>query len=152
MAETAIAPAARFYCACGSPVTGRSPYARVCLECMARLADCPRCPSKAASEGLPACSRHLESELGITYRQLDYWTRRGYLRPERRANSRGHGPASGVNRVWPADEVEIVRRMERLTRAGVVPAVAAVYARDSWPAGEIAPGLVLSVTEEASRG
>jgi MerR HTH family regulatory protein len=144
-----IAPAGRIrhYCACGNPVTGRSAAARWCLECAARLTDCPHCGVKAACEGLPACSKHLEAEIGITYRQLDYWARQGYLKPGRRANRRGRAATSGVFRVWPAAEVEIARRMGRLARAGLDVARAAVYARDRWPCGEIAPGFTLEVSD-----
>lgn len=146
MAETASA-AVRFHCPCGNPVTGRDARTRTCLECAARLADCPHCPSKAASEGLPACSRHLEAEIGITYRQIDYWARQGYLKPQRRLNLSGRGPRSGVSRVWPAAEMEIARRMVRLIQAGLGVAHAAAFARESWPKGEIAPGIMLEVAE-----
>jgi hypothetical protein len=150
VAETlpAIAPAERIhhYCTCGNPVTGRSPTARYCLECDARLADCPHCPSKAASEGLPACSKHLEAEMGITYRQLDYWARQGWLKPERRVNHQGSTEGTGAKRAWPTAEVDIARRMGWLTRSGLDTASAAAFARDSWPCGEIAPGLTLTVT------
>ena len=135
------------WCQCGRRIHGRSHTARFCLECAAVLADCPHCPSKAASEGLPACSRHLEAELGITYRQLDYWTRNGLLRPERRPNAAGAYAGSGVWRRWPEAEVEIARRMGVLTRAGVTVALAAAFARESWPSGEIAPGITLTVQE-----
>jgi hypothetical protein len=40
--------------------------------------------------------------------------------------------------------------MERLTDAGLSVAAAAAYARDSWPDGEIADGLRLTVTDGAT--
>lgn len=80
-----------------------------------------------------------ERDLGITYRQLDYWARRGYLRPINGFSG------SGRDREWPPAEVTIARRMGRLTAAGISPGQAAVFARDKWPRGEIAPGIVIEV-------
>ena len=59
---------------------------------------------------------------GVTYRQLDFWVRQGYLRPE-------HAGGSGVARKWPAEEIRVLERMARLVRGGVVPSVAARVAR-----------------------
>ena len=83
-------------------------------------------------------------ELGITYRQLDHWSRLGYLEPEREWRGRARGP--GSMRQWPPGELEIARRMGRLTAAGIPPSLAASFARDSWPRGEIAPGIWIEVT------
>jgi hypothetical protein len=59
---------------------------------------------------------------GVTYRQLDFWVRQGYLRPE-------HGGGSGVARRWSDEELGVLERMARLVQGGVVPAVAARIAR-----------------------
>lgn len=61
---------------------------------------------------------------GATYRQLDHWTRRGYLRPAEPT------PGTGVPRSWPPQEVEVARVMARLVTAGVVPDRAAAVARE----------------------
>lgn len=50
---------------------------------------------------------------GITYRQLDYWTRAGVARPH--VDARG----SGSQRVWTAPEVEVLKRMASWTALGV---------------------------------
>jgi len=92
------------------------------------------------AEGLTTCHRHVADELGITYRQLNYWVMQGHLHPEHDTRS------SGIPRRWPAGELEIARRMARLTAAGLTVERAAVFARDSWPEGEIAPGLTLEVS------
>ena len=76
-----------------------------------------------------------ERDLGITYRQLDHWARKGYLRPVN-----GFG-GSGRDREWPAAELEIARRMGRLVAAGLSVEKSAAFARDTWPHGEIAPGI-----------
>jgi hypothetical protein len=109
-----------------------------------QVSRCPRCAAEVAIDGLPACPRHLEAEIGITYRQVDYWTRLGWLKPENPV------AGSGVSRRWPAFEVEVARRMGRLAAAGLGIPRAAAFARESWPAGEIAPGVTLAVSEPAS--
>jgi hypothetical protein len=72
---------------------------------------------------------------GVTYRQLDYWARQGYLRP---SASRG----SGVSRLWPRAEVKVAWTMSRLVAAGIPPSVAARVARGEK---EIAPGVKVLV-------
>ena len=89
------------------------------------------------------------AELGITYKQLDHWVCCGYLHPDRHWAGRGWG--SGSPRVWPVEELEIARRMGRLTAAGIPPKLAASFSRDSWPKGEIAPGVVIEVTDHDLR-
>jgi DNA-binding transcriptional MerR regulator len=76
---------------------------------------------------------------GVTYRQLDLWARNGYLRPI------GGSSGSGRHREWPSGEVTIARRMGRLVDAGISHEQAAVFARNGWPRGEIAPGITLEV-------
>jgi len=88
-------------------------------------------------------SADITFEAGITYRQLDFWIRHRWLQPVR--EWRGFGRGSGSPRWWSEDELEIARRMGRLTAAGIPPAVAASFARHSWPRGEIAPGIWLEV-------
>lgn len=80
---------------------------------------------------------------GITYRQSDFWVRQGYLRPERRKGRAG----TGFARRWPSGELAVAARMARLVTAGIAPEAAAKFARESWPEGEIAPGVVLTVSE-----
>jgi hypothetical protein len=92
----------------------------------------------ALSDGELLDMRHIAHGLGITYRQLNYWVKRGYLRPE-------HDGGSGVARRWPAAEAEIARRMSRLISAGIDVAAAAAFARNDWPDGEIAPGIRIEV-------
>lgn len=105
----------------------------------------PDCPSPALSEGLDVCSKHTVFRLGITYRQLDYWVRKGYLRPEGEAS-----PGTGIARQWPAAELDIARRMGRLVAAGFPPERAAAFARNDWPRGEIAPGIMVEVTADSN--
>lgn len=97
-----------------------------------------------AEENQQAGTDARPAELGITYRQLDHWARCGYLRPDRRWAGKTLG--AGSPRVWPAEELEVARRMGRLTAAGLPAKLAASFARDSWPRGEIAPGIFIEVT------
>lgn len=60
---------------------------------------------------------------GLTYRQLDYWARSGYLRPD------GNNQGTGRFRTWPSSELEIAARMVRLIDLGFVVATAARLAR-----------------------
>lgn len=60
---------------------------------------------------------------GCTYRQLDFWTRAGYLKPARAA--RGHG----TQRLYTPDEADIARRMVHLSAAGLLPSAAVKAAR-----------------------
>jgi hypothetical protein len=61
---------------------------------------------------------------GLTYRQLDYWTRVGYLR------AADPTPGTGQAREWPEMEVVVAALMLRLLQAGLVLAVAARVARE----------------------
>lgn len=53
------------------------------------------------------------AEAGITFRQLDYWTRIGVAFPH--AEARGQGS----RRVWTRGEVEVLKSMATWTRLGV---------------------------------
>jgi DNA-binding transcriptional MerR regulator len=63
----------------------------------------------------------LHGDLGITYRQLDHYCRRGYLHPAHRG--------SGYDRAFTPKEIEIAKRMVTLIRVGFTVAAAAAYAR-----------------------
>lgn len=69
-------------------------------------------------ESLPASIR----KLGVTYRQVDYWCRRGYLRPI-------FAGGSGNRRHWTEAEIEIACRMVMLIRGGYMAGAAARLAR-----------------------
>ncbi len=77
---------------------------------------------------------------GLTYRQVDYWVRRGYLRPEHATDG------SGSVREWPAEELAVGERMGRLVAAGMAPVAAAVAARHDGPV-EIAPGVWVGLAD-----
>jgi MerR HTH family regulatory protein len=57
---------------------------------------------------------------GISYRQLDYWTRLGYLHP-------AHRGGIGYDRAWSQAEAVKVCAMAAMVRAGLRPSAAARY-------------------------
>lgn len=61
---------------------------------------------------------------GITYRQLDHWTRRGWIAPEHPECG-----GSGHHRCYSELEVAVIAHIGALVRAGVQPDVAARIAR-----------------------
>jgi hypothetical protein len=69
---------------------------------------------------------------GITLRQADHWTRKGWIVADNAGCGTGHW------RQWGADEVEIARIMGRMTAAGVSANRAAAAARND---GRLAPGV-----------
>lgn len=88
---------------------------------------------------------------GITYRQLDYWTRRGYivaLPPV------GGQQKSGVPRIWTDREASVCVLLARLVRAGIEADRAAIVARlalrepsedGTYPLG---PGVTITISAE----
>lgn len=83
-----------------------------CEECVATLVE------------TPVTYREIHAAVpGLSYRVLDHWTIRGYLRA---ANP---GCGSGRRRTWPPGEVEIARLMWVMVQAGVGPAGAERAAR-----------------------
>lgn len=73
----------------------------------------------------------------VSYRQLDHWTRRGWLRPE-------HKGGSGRVRHWPSEELFVAQRMGRLVKAGIVAPVAARVAREG--VADLGYGVRIEVT------
>lgn len=60
-------------------------------------------------------SHEVTIKAGITYRQLDHWTRAGYIPGNRRLVDRG----SGTPRFWTRAECAFVTRLAQLERAGI---------------------------------
>ena len=81
--------------------------------------------------------------VGMTYRQLDYWTTKGHLRAVGQGN-----PASGAQRRWPLAELWVAAVMVALTRGGFDPAAAERVARH--PHLEVVPGVRLHVDSWAA--
>jgi hypothetical protein len=66
----------------------------------------------------------LAARAGVTYCQVDYWTRAGYLQP--------HGPprpGSGYQRAYPESEIPLAALMRDLLAAGLMPEPAHYHAR-----------------------
>lgn len=75
---------------------------------------------------------------GCTRRQADHWTRKGWVRAERRAPGRG----SGYPRTYPPAEVWVAATMARLVAAGLTPEAAHRVARGR---DVLAPGIRVEV-------
>lgn len=82
-----------------------------------------------SQEEITALGRDDMLAADITYRQLDYWCRSGWLRPYHAS------PGSGIRRFFPPAELEVARAMVLLIKAGVAPPVAARAARDAAETG-----------------
>lgn len=80
---------------------------------------------------------------GATYRQLDYWARGGYLKPQQ--VKRG----SGRSRTWNSRERDVSALIVRLLAVGVELAVAARVAREAVESGtgriDLGGGVVISL-------
>jgi hypothetical protein len=77
---------------------------------------------------------------GISYRQLDYWSRRGFIETKH--------PGYGRHRQWDPAEVERTVMLARLVHAGLDPEWAVRWVPPLLSGGYAhpAPGLLLSVT------
>jgi hypothetical protein len=78
--------------------------------------------------------QELAERTSLTYRMIDYWSRKGWLRA---VNA---DPGSGAVRRWPVHEVAVAQRMKRLTDVGLEPETAHRVAR-AGGALELAPGV-----------
>jgi hypothetical protein len=80
-----------------------------------------------------------------SYRQLDHWTRRGWLRPDN-----GCTPGSGRPRRWSDAELRVADIISRLRLAGIEMETAVRVARHSGVSVPyevtLAPGIVISVS------
>lgn len=68
-----------------------------------------------------------DREMGITYRQLDFWTKMKYLIPE--------VSADGFTKRYSEEEKAIARLMGVLVRCGFRPGAAAIVARNAIAEG-----------------
>ncbi|MEV4458487.1 MerR family transcriptional regulator [Microbispora sp. NPDC049633] len=84
------------------------------------------------------------ARLGLTWRQLDHWTRKGYLHPE-------GGGQTGVARIWPETELRIAALIARFSAAGLVMESAASVARSIVAFGlvevELGEGITLKIQD-----
>lgn len=75
-------------------------------------------------------SAELVARTGISYRQLDYWSRTRRLRPSTAAE-----PGSGNARFYPASEIAVAALIKRLIDAGLGPTAAHDLARSLTETG-----------------
>ena len=105
----------------------------------------PELPLERASDGtLGYRAPAVIALTGLTYRQLDYWVRVGYLHPHNNALG------SGTARIWPPPEVAVAATMARLVHAGLDVGIAAdaarqLHQRRNRVTAGIAPGVTVTV-------
>lgn len=64
----------------------------------------------------------MASALGMTYRQLDYWVREGYIKPTAINDGAINAtPGTGKSRVWVGRDVEIAEVFTQLVAIGFKP-------------------------------
>lgn len=68
-------------------------------------------------------SLELAEVAGVSYRQVDFWVRKGYIK------ERSPGGGSGFLRDFADEEVAVTMKMASLVRIGLKPEPAAEYAR-----------------------
>jgi DNA-binding transcriptional MerR regulator len=61
----------------------------------------------------------LADDTDLTYRQIDFWSRVGYLRPTTRKREPNQDRKSGRERVYPPTEATVAARMAKLVKAGL---------------------------------
>lgn len=92
-------------------------------------------------------SSDLPRLVGISYRQLDYWTRQGVLIPAQDANG------SGTQRLWSEDEARIARMLGALRQLGARLRVLARVAdvMRAWPENDWHGVVYIDATGHVSR-
>lgn len=83
---------------------------------------------------------------GATYRQIHYWVRLGYLRPENTGRGSGH-PFS-----WPEEEISVAARIVRLLELGFLLDAAVLLAREPSELQRAAARLVELVENRGGDG
>lgn len=117
----------------GRAVCGRVPDGARWTPAAGTEPTCTRC----STLGADTVTHQAFVDAGLSYRQLDHWTRVGYLRPSH------PGRGSGSVRAFPRSELAVARVMLRLTAAGVTPDAAHRVARG----GQLAPGIHLHIED-----
>jgi hypothetical protein len=93
-----------------------------------------RAPTPQPPKSLPTQTNG--HDLGLTYRQLDYWTRNGLLKADNQT------PGSGNRRTWAPGELAVAVLIGRLVDAGISLRVAHDIARGRR---EIGPGITIKI-------
>lgn len=85
---------------------------------------------------------------GLTYRQIDYWCRQGYLRPLEAT------PGSGKARVWLSTERDVALLINRLLGVGVELQAAVQVARSVAESDtkrvDLGEGVVISIESKSA--
>lgn len=110
-----------------------------------RYADDPHPNADPPDQELFAVRDVLRLVRALTYRQIDNWTRQGWIIPTTRLGL--HGP--GFRRGFPWSELVVIRRISELVDFGLEPRRAAILARKVPVRGRYAhQGVTLRITIE----
>jgi DNA-binding transcriptional MerR regulator len=77
----------------------------------------------------------LDTTPGLTYRQLDWWTVRGYI------NASTNRPGYGMHRCWDEDEADVISRATKLINLGFTASKAITVARNPQALTDLAEEL-----------
>ena len=88
-------------------------------------------------------SLQLAERAGITYRQLDFWIRRGYVKVDNDVTG------SGNTREFSSIEARVVLYMADLVRSGFTPQASAVTAREIAATGMARRGQFIIVAAQS---
>jgi hypothetical protein len=91
------------------------------------------------------------ADLGLTYRRMDYYLRKGYVHCENPAPGSGMGP-----RLLDRREIEVLRLMCKFIEVGFTPEAAALVARrmifDNLNMTTLPGGIIITLVEEPDSG
>lgn len=66
-------------------------------------------------------STSLAKAIGVTYRELDYWTREGFIKPTPVGGESGTTPGTGHTRIWDDRDAEVAHWFAVLVKIGMKP-------------------------------
>lgn len=72
----------------------------------------------------------LAEKIGVTYRELDYWVREGFVKPTPVDGESRRAPGTGKSRIWDERDADVALWFARLVRNGMRPGKVGSTARD----------------------
>lgn len=123
--------------------SGQKVYRTADVLALREMRDALEAPAPAAEDASPEddlASVPVAEKAEISFRRLDWWVRRGYLKPE-------GGNGTGDPRSWPPAEVEVACKMGRLVHVGLSVESAARAARQDGPEIDLGRGVRLVIAD-----
>lgn len=67
-------------------------------------------------------AERMAEEMGVTYRQLDYWVREGFISPSPVNDAEGRKtPGTGKTRIWVERDIDVAVMFAKLVSVGMTP-------------------------------